>query len=89
MALVLLTERNKAVSFYDILGTIGGTFGLFTGMSMLGFAEIAMLFLVLPFVFFTKLYRKIKDGNQYPEKNLNDRIYRLESAIHVSDCFTF
>ena len=87
MSLVLLTERDKAVSFYDILGTIGGTFGLFTGMSLLSFAEIAILILILPFVFVTKVFQRIKDGNHFAEKNLNDRIYRLESSIYVSDCF--
>ena len=40
---VILTNRDKAVFFYDKIGTIGGTFGLFIGTSLISFAEIAML----------------------------------------------
>ena len=37
---VIVTKRDKAVFFYDQIGTIGGTFGLFIGMSLLSFAEV-------------------------------------------------
>ena len=40
---VIVTKRDKAVFFYNKIGTIGGTFGLFIGMSLLSFAEVAML----------------------------------------------
>ena len=42
-ATVILTKRDKAVFFYTQIGTIGGTFGMFIGMSLLSFAEVAIL----------------------------------------------
>jgi hypothetical protein len=38
-----LSIRDKRNSFYDQLGTIGGTLGLFTGMSLLSMVEVIFL----------------------------------------------
>ena len=46
---VIKSKREKRISFNDQLGTIGGTLGLFTGMSLLSIVEI--LFLILNLVY--------------------------------------
>ena len=40
---VIMSEKDQKVSFYDQLGTIGGTLGLFTGMSALSMIEVVFL----------------------------------------------
>ena len=40
---IILSKREKKNSFYDQLGTIGGTLGLFTGMSLLSMVEVLFL----------------------------------------------
>jgi hypothetical protein len=40
---VILSVRDKRNSFYDQLGTIGVSFGLFTGMSLLSMVEVMFL----------------------------------------------
>ena len=44
---VIKSKREKRISFNDQLGTIGGTLGLFTGMSLLSIIEIFFLILNL------------------------------------------
>ena len=39
---VMKSRREKRVSFNDQLGIIGGTFGLFTGLSLLGVIEVLL-----------------------------------------------
>ena len=42
------SRREKRVSFNDQLGIIGGTLGLFTGMSLLGIVAVSYTHLTLP-----------------------------------------
>ena len=44
---VIMSEKDQKVSFYDQLGTIGGTLGLFTGMSALSLVEVVFLIVSL------------------------------------------
>ena len=89
---VILTKRDKAVFFYDQLGTVGGTFGLFVGMSLLSFGEIAMLILSFGYHIWQvcknparfeendKLSLHLFDGGSKEDK----QIKRMEEKIHVS-----
>ena len=40
---IILTKRDKSFYFHHVFGTIGGTFGLLTGVSMISFGEIVFL----------------------------------------------
>ena len=44
---VMKTVRDKRFTFNDQLGTIGGTLGLFTGMSILSMVEVLFFIMVL------------------------------------------
>ena len=44
---VIRSRREKRFSFNDQLGTIGGTLGLFTGISLLSMVEVFVLFYIL------------------------------------------
>ena len=46
----LVTTKDAKVSFADMLGTIGGTFGVFLGLSFVGILD----FIILTFSFFKK-----------------------------------
>ena len=46
----LVTTKDATVSFADMLGTIGGTFGVFLGLSFVGILD----FIILTFSFFKK-----------------------------------
>ena len=40
---IIVTNRDRRIFFYDQLGTFGGTLGLFVGMSVVSFFEVAFL----------------------------------------------
>ena len=44
---VIKTVRDKRFTFFDQLGTVGGTLGLFTGMSVLSMIEVSIFAFVL------------------------------------------
>ena len=44
---VIKTVRDKRFTFFDQLGTVGGTLGLFTGMSVLSMVEVSIFAVVL------------------------------------------
>ena len=89
-ALVILTKRDKAFFFYDKIGTIGGTFGLFIGMSLLSFAEVAMLLVSIGY----QVWLICRNPERFEENgklSLNDfifdekaRIKKMQGGIHVS-----
>ena len=90
-ATVILTKRDKAVFLYDQIGTIGGTFGLFIGMSMLSFAEVAMLMVSIGY----QTWQICRNPERFVESddllsffnvrspNHNSWIQKMEGAIHV------
>ena len=90
---VILTKRDKAFFFYDQLGTVGGTFGLFIGMSLLSFVEIAMLLVSIGY----QIWQIYMNPTRFEEhgdlsvdifnvgKSKDDaRIKKMQGAIHVS-----
>ena len=92
-AFVILTKRDQAVFFYDKIGTIGGTFGLFIGMSLLSFAELAMLLVSLGY----QTWQICRNPARFEENgklslnsfrvgspNDDSQIRKMEGAIHVS-----
>ena len=90
---VILTNRDKAVNFYIQLGTIGGTFGLFIGMSLLSFGEVAILLVSIGYQIWQicKNPARFEEGgklslNQFivRSSNYDSRIKKMEGAIHVS-----
>jgi hypothetical protein len=44
---IIVTNRDRRIFFYDQLGTFGGTLGLFVGMSVVSFFEVAFLIFYL------------------------------------------
>ena len=44
---VIKTVRDKRFTFFDQLGTVGGTLGLFTGMSLLSIVEVSIFAFIL------------------------------------------
>ena len=80
---IILTKRDKAMGFYDKIGTIGGTFGLFVGMSFISFGEVAILL----FDIFCQIWKFCKNPLRKREKAKAydpERIDKLEDGISVS-----
>ena len=51
---ILFTKKDRRIYFYDQLGTFGGTFGLFMGVSVISIFEVCFLILhiVMSFIMF-------------------------------------
>ena len=87
---VILTKRDKSVFFYDKLGIVGGTFGLFVGMSLISFAEVAILLIEI----FYQFYRYGKNPMEFvdevsswfnnKDKCYNKKMNKLDNDIKVS-----
>ena len=90
---VILTKRDKAFFFYDQLGTVRGTFGLFIGMSLLSFAELAMLLVSLGY----QTWQICRNPGRFEENgklslnsfrvgspNDDSQIRKMEGEINVS-----
>ena len=77
---IIMTKRDKAVSFFDQLGTVGGTFGLFVGTSLLSFAEV-VIFIVSAIFYATQIRKNPFDhGKTFDQEKLD----RLCSVTKVS-----
>ena len=95
-AYVLLTKRDKAVFFYDQIGTIGGTFGLFVGCSLLSLAEVAILIVIIVYNIWQNIKDFIKDPIEFVknclfskstdvgELSYDKRMDRFHKATQVS-----
>ena len=81
---VILTERDKSLYFYDVLSTLGGHFGLFCGMSLLGIAEIVILMISLLYQICQKILRPIQTIQETDEPNYDKKIERMAGNIEVS-----
>ena len=75
-AFVILTKRDRAVFLYDQIGTVGGTFGLFIGMSLLSFAEVAMLLFSIGY--------HIQQIYMHPERFEENGMFSLKLCIFGS-----
>ena len=88
-AMVILTKRDKRIFFYDQIGAIGGTFGLFFGFSLLSFAEIAIMIISLVYqLTIYQVWQMCKDPLAFEKgleaMTLDKRMIRMETAIHAS-----
>ena len=88
---VILTERDKSFFFYDILSTLGGHFGLFCGMSLLGVAEVIMLAITGLFQISKKLLCPLQTIQEIDKLEIDNAIYdeqiqRMDGTIKVSYC---
>ena len=81
---VILTNRDKSLFFYDILSTLGGHFGLFCGMSLLGIAEIVILIISLLYQICQKILRPIQTIQETDEPNYDEKIEHMAGNIEVS-----
>ena len=86
----ILTNKDKRIFFYDGLSAVGGHYALFTGMSLLSFAEIAILIVEIGYHLLKLLNPKIwlagKNKNLDSE-NVDLKMCRLDHALKVSILF--
>ena len=82
---VILTERDKSLYFYDILSTLGGHFGLFCGMSLLGFAEIVILLIVFLYQMFKQCFCPLQTIHDFDYQNYDEKVQLLEGTLKVSN----
>ena len=89
----ILTERDKSFFVYDVISSVGGHFGLFTGMSMLSIAEV-VIFLVSLLYQIWKTCRELCQNDNYlkslilsdsKDQFINDQIQRMENFIKVGN----
>ena len=82
--LVLLTNQDRRIFFYDQLGTFGGTMGLFIGMSVVSMFEVGFLvFNILQQ--FRKLWSIDPQADNRSQKDKEtSQIIKMEQSLHVS-----
>ena len=84
---VILTNRDQAVVFYDKLGTVGGTFGLFIGMSLLSFGEVAIFLITIVYeiwLIFRYPDTSWKNWKEFVGLSYGERIIRNQNKVDVS-----
>ena len=82
---IILTEKEKVLTFSGVVGTIGGTFGLFAGMSMLSFAEIVIFMVIFVHAMVLEMNSALL-GKLLHWESYHDRILRTQSLVNVSNC---
>ena len=82
---VILTERDKSFFFYDVLSTLGGHFGLFAGMSLLGIAEVVILLITIVYRICEKSWTPLQTISETEEPNYDEKIQRMTCIIEVSN----
>ena len=90
---IIVTNRDRRIFFYDQLGTFGGTLGLFFGMSVISFFEVAFLILSLTKALINTFLvgpQKIKrffgysEKKDYPSLLIQIKMDKLEYSLKVS-----
>ena len=95
MTRIILTHRERRIFFYDQLGIIGGTMGLFVGMSFMsmfetGFLVFSSIMLIGDFWTFVWTFAPNIIQNIIQKKNLEDDSHgqsnmdEMEQEIYVS-----
>ena len=84
---IILTERDKSLFFYDVLSTIGGHFGLFTGMSLLGLAEVVILLIIVLYQWVRKCVCPLQTIRDFDldYQDYDEKIQRMEGTLKVSN----
>ena len=82
---VILTERDKSFFFYDVLSTLGGHFGLFCGMSVLGMAEVVILLIMILYQICIKIFCPLQTIHDLDYQNYDEKIDRMACTIKVSN----
>ena len=77
---VIKSKREKRISFNDQLGTIGGTLGLFTGMSLLSMVEVLFFFLSLIMAIFVGKRDKRNSIGDSSHNELGDQNTKTETC---------
>ena len=88
---VILTNRDNRIFIYDQIAAVGGNFGLFTGTSMLSFAEVfILLFTLVCHIVMTFVYRdELKEDLEalYNQDNTEQlehaKLCRLQDTVEV------
>ena len=81
---IIITKRDKSTFFYDRIGTIAGTFGLFVGMSFISFAELAILLIDIIYQIWKFSRNPLKSRKEAKANDLRRREDELEDGISVS-----
>ena len=81
---IIITKRDKSTFFYDRIGTIGGTFGLFVGMSFISFAELAILLVDLVYQIWKFCRNPLRNRREGKENDLERIENKLDDGISVS-----
>lgn len=81
---IIITKRDKSTFFYDKIGTIGGTFGLFVGMSFISFAELAILLVDLVYHVWKFSRNPLRNRREAKANDLEKLEDKLEDGIFVS-----
>jgi hypothetical protein len=81
---IIITKRDKSTFFYDKIGTIGGTFGLFVGMSFISFAELAILLVDLVYQTWKFCRNPLRNKREAKANDLERKEDKLEDDIFVS-----
>ena len=84
----ILTNKDKRIFFYDGLSTVGAHYALFTGMSLLSFAEIVILILEILYNLL-KLLNPKKWQNNPESENMDSKMKmcQLEHGLKASNTF--
>ena len=84
----ILTNKDKRIFFYDGLSTVGAHYALFTGMSLLSFAEIVILILEILYNLL-KLLNPKKWQNNPESENMDSKMKmcQLEHGLKASNIF--
>ena len=82
---ILLTKKDRRIYFYDQLGTFGGTFGLFMGVSVISMFELCFLILHI-IISIIKLFNTDSTDETYHEKiYVGTKIKKLELKVKVCE----
>ena len=94
---VIKSSRETRVTFLDQLGTIGGTLGLFTGMSILSMVEVGFFIISFfrgcwkkdkknkknePSTLFTRFFKPDESRDQHSQNECEKRMNDLQTEIN-------
>ena len=80
----IFTHRDRRVYFTTKIGTIGGTLGLFVGMSIVSFYELAFLLIALAMGIMRLALMRYKPEINEIDENAKDKLERIQHNVDVS-----